>query len=301
MRKTLATLAVAALALAGCGTTGEDEATVSNTPAPSSSEAQSSGPTELKIGEAAHLTTDGENPRDIDVTVTDIQVFEQCPEGELESLPKDRNGGVYVFVKWDTDVRETVNDYVATKWVGVGEGDTVLETETAGECRQPEGVMFPEYVLPGTNASAGQVFWVADKPAKWFLNESWEPHAFAWPVPDEVSSAPEKSEGEASETAAPEAAPVEQAPAADTAPTVVGCRNHGGTALMSDGSEAYSASCDENANGLVPGNTGNAYDPPVTADNNYNPDTARIAGQNWWGECIAANTAEYCRANDPYQ
>ena len=96
-----------------------------------------------------------------------------------------------------------------------------------------------------------------------------------------------------------EAVPAEQ-PAVQ-APTVVGCANHGGTALMSDGSTAYSASCDENANGLVPGNTGNAYDPPVTADNNYNPDTARIAGQNWWGECIAANTAEYCQANDPYQ
>ncbi|GEM_PF-3809434 len=74
---------------------------------------------------------------------------------------------------------------------------------------------------------------------------------------------------------------------------------------MSDGSVAYSASCDENAIGLVPGNVAPygefAIDPPVTADNNYNPDTARIAGQNWWGECMASNTPEFCRANDPYQ
>lgn len=181
MRKTFAALAVAALALAGCST-AEDDSAVPNTPTASQAE-QDSGPTELAIGETAHLTTDGQNARDIDVTVTDIQVFEQCPEGELESMPSDKDGGVYVLVKWDTEVRETVNNYTATKWVGVGEGDTILETETAGECRQPEGVKFPEYVLPGTNASEGQVFWTSEKPAKWFLNEPWEPHAFAWPVP----------------------------------------------------------------------------------------------------------------------
>lgn len=42
MRKTLATFAVVALALAGCGTTGEDEATVSNTSSPSTSKTTSS-------------------------------------------------------------------------------------------------------------------------------------------------------------------------------------------------------------------------------------------------------------------
>lgn len=45
MRKTLATFAVVALALAGCGTTGEDEATVSNTPVPTTSKTTSSATT----------------------------------------------------------------------------------------------------------------------------------------------------------------------------------------------------------------------------------------------------------------
>lgn len=27
----------------------------------------------------------------------------------------------------------------------------------------------------------------------------------------------------------------------------------------------------------------------------------RNDGHSWWGECIAENTAEYCRANDPWQ
>lgn len=42
MRKTLATFAVVALALAGCGTTGEDEATVTNTKPPTSTSETSS-------------------------------------------------------------------------------------------------------------------------------------------------------------------------------------------------------------------------------------------------------------------
>lgn len=44
MRKTLAALAVVALALAGCGTTGEDEATVTKTPASSSKSTTSATP-----------------------------------------------------------------------------------------------------------------------------------------------------------------------------------------------------------------------------------------------------------------
>ena len=113
MRKTLAALAVVALALAGCGTTGEDEATVSNTPAPSTSK-----------------TTSNATPT----------------------------------------------------------------SETSSEAPEPE-------------------------------------------TPAEQQA---------------EAVPAEQVEV--QSPTVTGCANHGGTALMSDGSTAYSASCDENAGGPVPGN-----------------------------------------------
>lgn len=60
------------------------------------------------------------------------------------------------------------------------------------------------------------------------------------------------SEPEAPTEQQAEAVPAEQAEV--QAPTVTGCANHGGTALMSDGSTAYSASCDENAGGPVPGN-----------------------------------------------
>lgn len=35
------------------------------------------------------------------------------------------------------------------------------------------------------------------------------------------------------------------------------------------------------------------------ASGNPNPSNSEI--QSWWSDCTAANTAEYCRANDPYQ
>lgn len=35
------------------------------------------------------------------------------------------------------------------------------------------------------------------------------------------------------------------------------------------------------------------------ASGNPNPSNSEI--QSWWSDCIAGNTAEYCRANDPYQ
>lgn len=35
------------------------------------------------------------------------------------------------------------------------------------------------------------------------------------------------------------------------------------------------------------------------ASGNPNPSNSEI--QSWWSDCTAGNTAEYCRANDPYQ
>ena len=35
------------------------------------------------------------------------------------------------------------------------------------------------------------------------------------------------------------------------------------------------------------------------ASGNPNPSNSEI--QSWWSDCTAVNTAEYCRANDPYQ
>ena len=62
MRKSFAAFFVAALALAGCSTTGEDEATVSNTPAPATSNTTSSHTSSSATSSPDSSTSETEEP-----------------------------------------------------------------------------------------------------------------------------------------------------------------------------------------------------------------------------------------------
>ncbi|MEX3562141.1 hypothetical protein VVR46_00230 [Corynebacterium phoceense] len=126
---------------------------------------------------------------------------------------------------------------------------------------------------------------------------------------------------------APAAEPVTEAPAAEqyTAPAappyVVEClEGTPGPALWSDGTTAYSQDCWEQRGGAevaeaesnaglpnpatIPyadGGTCPAYKCGYGHDDDGNPNPSNSEIQSWWGDCIATNSAEYCRANDPYQ
>ena len=45
------------------------------------------------------------------------------------------------------------------------------------------------------------------------------------------------------------------------------------------------------------------YPEPAPAYLTRTPEESRqqAEGQGWWSDCMATNTAEYCRATDPYQ
>lgn len=49
------------------------------------------------------------------------------------------------------------------------------------------------------------------------------------------------------------------------------------------------------------GGTCPAYQCGYGHDENGNPNPSSGEIQQWWANCTATNTAEYCRANDPYQ
>lgn len=49
------------------------------------------------------------------------------------------------------------------------------------------------------------------------------------------------------------------------------------------------------------GGTCPAYKCGYGHDENGNPNPSNSEIQSWWSDCTAGNTAEYCRANDPYQ
>lgn len=118
----------------------------------------------------------------------------------------------------------------------------------------------------------------------------------------------------------PAAAPVTEAPAA-APPYVVEClEGTPGPALWSDGTKRHSDWCfqqlggpayleNERNAGLVDpatipyadGGTCPAYKCGYGHDENGNPNPSNSEIQSWWSDCTATNTAEYCRANDPYQ
>lgn len=110
------------------------------------------------------------------------------------------------------------------------------------------------------------------------------------------------------------AAPAPQQTAQEAQPTFVSCWENG-YAQLSDISVVEWPDCalpEEDASQLGPdpdpatipyadGGTCPAYKCGYGHDENGNfrPDNTEI--QSWWGQCIAMNSTEYCRENDPYQ
>lgn len=70
-------------------------------------------------------------------------------------------------------------------------------------------------------------------------------------------------------------------------PTFVRCQMANGTALMSDGTETYMESCDENAGGLVPGNV----DPSTYTEEDLKQQQA-IA--DWYANCVEQYGIDDC-------
>lgn len=102
---------------------------------------------------------------------------------------------------------------------------------------------------------------------------------------------------------APEAAIPAPAPA-PAAPTFVRCFLADGTALMSDGTTTYMDSCHEFAGGpprLADGTSIYDNHPGLAPTKAPEVEAEKQAGHAWWAECIAANTPDFCRANDPWQ
>ena len=111
-----------------------------------------------------------------------------------------------------------------------------------------------------------------------------------------------------------ETAPKQKNNSSSTQPTFVSCWENG-YAQLSDMSVVEWPDCalpEDQASKLGPGpnpatipyaegGTCPAYLCGYGHDENGNPRPSNTEIQGWWGECIAENAAEYCRANDPYQ
>lgn len=141
-------------------------------------------------------------------------------------------------------------------------------------------------------------------------------------APSSTSTTPSTSQSLAPETTSPAVdnhSPTSPAAAEPTSPvaaepTFVSCWENG-YAQLSDMSVVEWPDCalpPQEAADLGPGpdpatipyadgGTCPAYKCGYGHDENGNPRPSNSEIQGWWGECIAENSTEYCRANDPYQ
>ncbi|GLB62643.1 hypothetical protein NCCP2495_05210 [Dietzia sp. NCCP-2495] len=190
MRAILTVAAAMIVALAGCsGQASESE------PVPTPTEEARTGPVELELGETAHLTGSVAEPRDIDVTITEISVADECRYGVNDSAEDAETSGEgeghIVEVVGLIDVREATEDFVVPEWIAADADRLSIKLAPASDCRaNPEsGIQeFSDPVLPGTKARASGEYRVETLPARWYLNPEIEDTDFSWPVPDKGPS-----------------------------------------------------------------------------------------------------------------
>ncbi|MBB1035666.1 hypothetical protein G6031_14940 [Dietzia sp. CQ4] len=330
MKKLTALAAASLIVLAGCAT-GSDEPETSTAAAPTASETIVVTEHEIKIGETFTMNS----PHYVaHVTVTDVFLPETCgpvPYSDGAEYPS------YIGIEMDVEVESGNGEGFVPNGVNERTEDGYIK-ENRGLAAVTCG-NYEELTAAGvrTGEKYKGVMWLQDDVAP-SSEIIMEPHVSAQ-EPDvtnvyvlDLSEFDLSGEQQAADTttqsALPTAAPV-NTPA--TGPTFVRCVDAGGMAALSDGSRVYMDRCYENAS--RPGGdttqarawtecviaNGHDYcagvyapqfqdDPaPAPAPNNVAPTKApdvqaeANAGQAWWAECIAANTAEYCRANDPWQ
>lgn len=290
---------------------------------------ESSGPVDLELGETANLVLGANGPRDIDVTVMDITVADECRYG-FDDYGGDPNwagqdDGYYIEVTGTIDSRESPDNFTISSWMATDADRNIIEVAPAFGCKKnPAAGMqtFGHLVLPGTKAKASEEYWVDTLPARWYLNQPYEDHAFSWPVPE----GPEQGEGTPSTTAAPAAAvSTAQAPKdclvgsygqpqfqgtqcldkqiASCAPA--NGSYEFGTTFFTDGTSGWTQVCgDQMVAEYVPTtqSTQPTYSAPAVAPTKApEVEAEKEAGHLWWADCMAANTADFCRANDPWQ
>lgn len=302
----LVAAAATALLMGGCGTSSEDEVATEVAAAPPT-ETIEVAEREIVVGEPFTINS----PHYVaHVTVTDAFRPETCgpvPYSDGAEHPTQ------IGIEMDVEVESGNGEGFVPNGVNERTADGFIEKNRSIAAVNCEG--YEE--LSATRVRTGEkhrgVLWLqedVDPSSEIIL----EPHVSAEePVPTEIyvldlSQFDLAGEPEATESAAEPTSEVASAPApgaAPAAPTFVRCYLADGTALMSDGSTTYVDSCNESAGGpprLADGRSIYELDaPPPAPVKPPEVEAEKRAGHDWWAECIAANTAEYCRANDPWQ
>lgn len=303
--KMVALAATSLLVLAGCATdSGEPD------PPEIAAPATSAAPEVHDLSDT--VTVGGVVISDMEIS-TEGCAFEYPPaqdavKFQLVATVENSTGEDIMEVLWPTEITFTDPDGMSVKPTDISQVEPPCVSDhprefnrmTAGEKRRAA-------VTIEAPAGAQEMIYNTS------LIDGAEP--VRWDVADAVAAmevvSPESSETEAAQST-PETVPA--APTASTGEGVIGfteAPGHGsptqmnktisycgdpdlhetGTTFFTDGTSGWTETCSSQMMQAAPAPP--AKPPEVQAEAN--------AGQAWWGECIAANTAEYCRANDPWQ
>lgn len=250
------------LALAACS----DTATEEPTPAPSSTSVETTsaaptGPVEVELGETINLTQDANGARDIDLTIDDITISDQCHTGLNGHTDEPEDGGYYIRMIGEMDVKQSQTNFSfsETSLTALDGENFTIEVTPAFACNPEyddmEGFQgFDNPIDEGQKARGVLEFWVADIPERLSFTEPYEPLTWVWEVPEtnvaeqpQQDEIPAPDEDQASEpvigmTEAPGAAqPTEMNK------TIQSCGEVGlhetGTTFFTDGSTGWTEQC----------------------------------------------------------
>lgn len=242
------------LVLTACGKEDEPVATPSPLAVETTSEAPS-GPVEVELGETINLTQDANGERDIDLTIEDISISDQCHAGLNSYTDTPAEPGYYIQMLGEVEVKQSTSGYsfIETSITALDDNDYIIEIAPAFNCNQPQEGMddyqsFNNPVSEGQKARGVLEFWVADIPDKLSFTEPYEPLTWLWDVPEIESYTPQE-ESHAEQPGAVQESPAQPAPVEQVQPEVTStCATdftmyQPGTTLYSDGSTGYTPEC----------------------------------------------------------
>lgn len=242
------------LVLTACGKEDEPAATPSPLAVETTSEAPS-GPVEVELGETINLTQDANGARDIDLTIEDISISDQCHTGLNSYTDTPADPGYYIQMRGEMEVKQSTSGYsfIETSITALDDNDYTIEIAPAFDCNQPQEGMdgyqsFNNPVSEGQKARGVLEFWVADIPDGLSFTEPYEPLTWLWDVPEIESYAPSEESHE-EQSGAVQESPAQPAPVEQVQPEVTStCATdftmyQPGTTLYSDGSTGYTPEC----------------------------------------------------------
>lgn len=191
MRKRLFPIVLAIpLILAACGQEDEPVATPTPTAVETTSEAPS-GPVEVELGETINLTQDANGARDIDLTINDITVSDQCHTGLNGHTDEPEEDGYYVRMTGEMNVKQSQTNFNFSELAltALGSDGYTIEVTPAFACNHPYEDMdgyqwFEDPIDQGQKARGTLEFWVADTPEKIAYSEPYEQDSWFWTVPE---------------------------------------------------------------------------------------------------------------------